>query len=157
MIEHTVDTGDTGRLKILDKTDDTDDMTVELFVQSLSPVSIPQLPWTYSINTSISSWKSFNFQDTTMWQRLSVVYVGTAENFTLYLEDTGTSQLQGPTELEIDLYGYVPTVDPGPDPKRVNIKVGNQYKKATPYIKVDGVWKVAVPFVRVERGWTEIV
>lgn len=155
MIEHILDTGDTGRLKIEDRTDEAS-KNVELWVQSLSPVSIPDLPWTYSINSSRSSWKSFNFVDTTMWQRLAEVYAGTNETFTLHLGDTGTSQLNGPTDHQINLAGYIPSTSGPTGSGQVVIKAGGVYKNATPYVKHNGVWKIAQPFVRGERGWTEV-
>lgn len=170
MIEKVIDTGDTGRLRIQDKTDGPDKV-VELWVQSLSPVSIPNLPWAYSIDGLRSTWKSFNFLNTTMWQRLGLVFVGTdKKDFVLHLGETGTSQLEGPTDLEIEIYGYIPSEEPpeepapepDPDepvlpPRLVNIKVGDIWKRAQVYVRVNGVWKRASPWVYGVDGWKEIV
>lgn len=164
MIEHIITTGDTGRLKIEDRTDDPDQMTVVLFVQSLSPVSISQLPWAYSKDATRSGWNSFNFRDTTLWQGLGSVYVGdSVQSFTLHLGDSGTSQLGGPTDHQVSLFGYVAPedpIDPGPTGPTINrnmyVKVGDLYKRATPYVNVNGVWQIAQPFVRTERGWSEM-
>lgn len=155
MIEHILATGDKGQLRIRDNTDDAGLMNVEMAVRSLSPVSIPQMPWTYSINGIMSGWKSFNFKDTTLWQNLGVVHVGTAQRFTLHLGGTGTSQLGGPTDHQIDLYGYVPPSGGGGSGK-VRIKIDGVYKLATPFVNVNGVWKQATPLVRSERGWTQL-
>lgn len=152
MIEHIITTGDTGRLKIVDNTDNPGLMTAELWIQSLSPVSVPALPWTYSIDETISTWKSFNFVNTTVWQKLKDQYVGTSRTVTLHLGSTGTSQLNGPTNQTINLYGYVP-----PEPivvvATVKVKVGSTYKTAIPYVRVNGVWTVAHPYIKTVNGW----
>lgn len=158
MEEHVINTGDTGRLRIKDYTDDPDKMYVEMAVQSLSPVSIPQLPWTYSKDASMSGWKSFNFTDTTMWQNLGSVYLGTSvREFTLHLGSTGTSHLNGPTDQKISVSGYVAPPDGGGSttpPTDVYIKVGTAWKKATPYVNVNGVWVIPEKIlVRTPNGW----
>lgn len=152
-IESVITTGDVGRLKIVDKTDDESLMTVEMWAQSLSPVAIPQLPWTYSINTTMSSWKSFNFANTTVWQKLGSVYVGATENFTLHLGNTGTPQLNGPTNHNIQLFGS--TADTGSAAlDKITIKDGNARRTVVPYVNVNGVWKPARAYVRTDQGWT---
>lgn len=156
MIEKVLTTGDTGRLKVIDNTDDSGLMTADMWVQSLSPVSIPQLPWSYSIDGNRVSWKAFNFKATTMWQKLGTVYVGKAQTFILHLGVTGTSHLQGPTDLEVSLFGYQPGSGPSPGKGSVNIKVDGVYKKAIPYVNDNGVWKQAQPLVRTENGWKEL-
>lgn len=146
MIESTMATGDKGILKIQDKTDVVD-KTVDLWIQSLSPVYIPQLPWTYSINGVMEPWKSFKFLYTTLQQHLGVVYVGYAETFVLHLGDTGTSQLAGPTDFAVDLNQS--------GIRTVSIKVGDVYKQAIPYVNVDGVWTPAAPWVASGGQWKE--
>lgn len=161
MIEHIISTGDTGSLKIQDNTDNPSLMTVELWVKSSSPVNIPNLPWTYSVNGSQNSWKSFNFTNTTLWQYLGGVYVGTLRTAALILGATNTSQLAGPTTHEIELAGYVEPINPTPPSGEgsngeVRVLVDGVYRRATPYVNVNDVWTVATPYVRSERGWVRL-
>lgn len=156
MIEHVIDTGDTGQLKIEDYTDESD-MTVELWVRSLSPVSISQLPWTYSKDGNKDGWKSFDFVDTTLWQRLGVVYLGTkTQTFVLHLGDTNTSQLNGPTDHSIQVHGYIEPADAPTSPKTIRVRVDGQWRRAVPYLNNNGTWMQVVPYVRTERGWKEV-
>lgn len=154
MIEYVKDTGDDGQLKIEDKTDDSDLMTVELWLKSSSPVSVPELPWAYSVDGAGTSWRSFNFTDTTLWQRIHIAHVGTSETFTMHLGDTNTSQLEGPTDLEINLAGYV---EPdGSQSGLVDVRVDGSWKKAVPYVRHGGSWKKAQAFVKTSQGWEPV-
>lgn len=161
-----MDTGDTGRIRIRDKTDEADKL-VEFWVQSLSPIGIPQLPWAFSVGDVQSEWRPYNFQNTTIWQQVGVIHVGdsSVETVTLHLGNTGTSQLGGPTDLEINLFSYIQPEDPenppepgeqSPVPRYANITVGNVVKKAIPYVNVAGVWKPALTFHHGANGWKEI-
>lgn len=146
MIEYTLATGNTGTLIIDDNTDGPD-KTVDLYIISSSTIAVPQLPWTYSIDGVIHDWQQFNFQDQVTRQHLGLVYVGAySSQFTLHLGSTGTTQLGGPTDMVIDINGGV---------KYVNIKVGDVYKKALPFVNVEGVWHPASAYV-MDQSWKPV-
>lgn len=147
MVEHLKDTGDEGRLKIIDRTN-TKDRTVEFWVQSLSPIIIPNLAWTYSIDGVKKSWKSYNFKGTTVWQRLGIFYVPYGQEVTLHMGKTNSSELAGPTDFTIQLAKGI---------SAVMVKVSGVYKRAIPYVKHAGVWKQASAHVNVGGTWKETV
>lgn len=149
MKEYIQAVGDTGKLIIQDKTDTVkpSQKYVDLYIQSMSPVAIPQLPWRWYTDEQVGpTWKSFNFKNTTLRQHLGLVYVGYAHQFTLVLGNTGTSQLDGPTEFGVDLATLVRTV---------SVKVGTVYKDAIPYVNVNGVWQRALVLVYDQDAWKE--
>lgn len=139
-----MNTGDRGVMVIQDKTD-TADKTVDLYLQSLSPVFIPQLPWTYSIDGVMAPWQSKRFNFNAARQHLGLVYVGYADTFILHLGATGHPQLGGPTDFPISLNQA--------GVRSVAIKVGDVWKQAVPYVNVDGVWKPAAPYVMSGSTW----
>lgn len=142
---HIMDTGDVGRLQIVV----SDDKTVSFWLQSTSPVAVPQLPWTFTLAGVKRSWKSFNLDDTTAWQRLGGAYLGDLGSVTLHLGNTGTTQLGGPTDFLVEFEGGVGAVD---------IQVGDEIKKAIPYIcVVPGVWKPATPYANDKGAWKPTV
>jgi len=147
MIEYTLATGDTGLLIVQDNTDGPD-KTVDLYIQSTSTKAIPELPWSYSIDGVSSGLRQFNFTDTVLRQHLGLIYVGPgAESFTLHIDNTATTQLGGPTDLTVTLNQAGVSV--------VNIKVGDVWKKAIPYVNVDGVWKPAAAYVMSGSTWVK--
>jgi hypothetical protein len=159
VIENITTVGDTGRLKIEDNTDDPGLMNVVLWIQSLSPVSVPDLQWSFQKDNSAESWKSFNFLATTLWQKLATVYLGNGvENFTLKLGETGTSQLDGPFDYEVPVYGYVepPPAIVGDVAKRASMNVNGIYKQANVYVKVSGTWTLADPYIKTPSGWVRL-
>lgn len=147
MIERIMNTGDQGRLRIIDRTDEAG-RTVEFWIRSLSPVSIPQLPWAYSVDGVKTSWKSFNFASTTVWQKLGVIYVGYAQQVVLHLGTTGKPQLGGPTDFLVDLLGGISTC---------TIVVDGVPKKAIAFVNVEGEWKTATMLVQHNSVWKETV
>lgn len=151
MIEHTTETGTGGQLKVVDKTDDPDLMMAEAWIYYPNVLDVPQLPWTYSVDGVMDSWKSFNFSGGAAWQLLGGVHVGNAETFTLHLGDTGTTELNGPTDLAVNLFGHVP--EGGVEDALVRVRHDGSWKKAIPYVNVDGSWKQAIPYVRTPEGW----
>lgn len=142
-----MNTGDQGRLKIIDRTDEAG-RTVEFWIRSLSPVSIPSLPWAYSVDGVRTTWKSFNFLNSTVWQRLGIFYVGYAQQVTLHLGATNKPQLGGPTDFVVDTLGGVSTC---------TITVGGVTKKAIAFVTVDGVVKAATMLVQHNTVWKETV
>lgn len=149
MKETTITTGTRGLMKVADNTDGTD-KTVDLYIASSTAISVPQLPWSYSIDGVVSDTRSFNFIATTAWQFLSKIYVGPdALDFIFHIDDTGHVELGGPTDLTIQLQNTSQHL--------VNVKVGDTYKKAIPYVNVNGVWVQAVPMVMVNSQWKVVV
>ena len=147
MIEYTLATGATGTL-IIDDNGDGSDKSVDLYIVSSSTVAVPQLAWAYSIDGNMSSWQQFNFQDVVTRQKLGHVYYGAySSQFTLHLADTGTTQLGGPTDMQISVNGGA---------KYVNVKVGDVYKKALAFVNDGGVWKPANPYVAYKGNWTPV-
>jgi len=138
VIEQTMPTGNVGKLIIQDKTDSTD-KTVDLYIQSTSSIAVPQLPWAYSIDGVMSPWQSFSFTDSVLRQHLGLVHVGYAEDFILHLGATGTTQLGGPTDFEVQLNQS--------GIRTVSLNVDGVWKQAIPYVNVDGVWKPAAAYV----------
>lgn len=156
MIEYTTTTGDTGVLIVDDYTDGDSKLGrgVDLFVQSTSPVSIPELSWSYTIDDVDSSVKSFNFKNTTLKQHLGFVYVGYAGSFVLHLGVSGHAQLAGPTDLPVTL-----NQQGGISP--VRIKHDGKWVTAIPYIKVTvgvdaGTWQPATAYVVVNGDWVPV-
>jgi len=148
MIESTLATGDTGLLIVQDNTDGTD-KTVDLYIQSTSTVAVPALPWSYSVDGVSSGLRQFNFTDTVLRQHLGLIYVGAgAESFTLHIDNTGTTQLGGPTDLTVMLNQAGVSV--------VNVMVGNTWKKAIPYVNDAGVWKPAAAYVMSGSQWKQV-
>lgn len=127
---------------------DGDDKTVDLYIASSIALSVPQLPWSYSIDGSASTLNSFNFVSTTAWQHVSKVFVGYAETFIFHIDDTGHAELGGPSDLTVTLQSGA---------KAVNVKVGEVYVKAIPYVNVNGVWTPAIPMVMANSSWVEVV
>lgn len=140
-------TGTKGLMKIADNTDGTD-KTVDLYVSSSTPIAIPALPWSYSIDGVLSDTKSFNFLATAAWQHLDKIYVGYATEFIFHLGDTGHVELGGPTDLTAALANST---------KVVFVKVGDIYQPAIPYVNVGGVWKEAIPYVAYNGSWVEAI
>lgn len=148
MIEPTPKpTGTRGLMRIVDNTDG-DDKTVDLYLASSAPITVPQLPWSFTIDGVVSITRMFNFTSTTAWQHISKVYVGYASSFTFHIGNTGKVELGGPTDFTIELQNII---------KPVNIKVGDVWKKAVPYVYDDGVWKPAAAMVFVNSQWTEVI
>lgn len=143
MIESVMETGDTGRMILQDNTDRLIKEVV-VILQSTSPVAIPQLPWSFSLDAVQSTIKSYPFGNTTVRQTLGVIHVGSAASFTFHLGNTHHPQLGGPTDFEIDLTG---------GKSLVSIKVGTEYKKAVPYVRVGGVWKPAEAWAAHNGSW----
>jgi hypothetical protein len=150
VIETILETGPNGLMKVQDNTDG-DDKTVDLYIASTAPISIPQLPWSYSIDGVKSDTRSFNFVVTTAWQHVSKIYVGYAHSFIFHIDNTGHAELGGPTDLEVVLHSG--------GTKFVYIKDDFEftYKKAIPYVNVNGVWTPAVPMVMSNGEWVEVV
>lgn len=163
MFEHVVNVGSKGRMKIVDRTDESSKV-VEFWLQSLSPISIPQLPWTYFLDGSGPGIQSYNFAYTTMWQQVHLSYApSSVREVTFHLGNTGTTQLDGPVNQTIQTAGYVPPPPPSEDedpdpppaeplPKYALVSVNGVKRLAIPYVK-DGVWRRAEPFARSESGW----
>lgn len=155
MNETKLATGDRGTLIVRDYTDSTTDKHIELWIQSSTTLSVPQLPWGYSLDDVESGWQSFNFQPVVYAQRLLYLGVGNVKTVVLHLGNTGTTALGGPTDLSVDLIGYV---DPGvapvsPSLPTISLKVGDTYKRAIPYVNDNGVWKPAQPYVLAGSRW----
>lgn len=146
MIETHITTGTRGLMKVQDNTDGID-KTVDLYIASSLAVSIPQLPWSYSIDGVKSDTKSFKFLSTTAWQHVGKVFVDYASTFIFHIDATGHPELGGPTDLSVTLANST---------KLVSIKVGNTWQKALPYVNVNGVWTPAVPMV-FSSTWKEVV
>lgn len=147
MIETHITTGTRGLMKVQDNTDGID-KTVDLYIASSLAVSIPQLPWSYSIDGVKSDTKSFKFLSTTAWQHVGKVFVDYASTFIFHIDATGHPELGGPTDLSVTLANST---------KLVSIKVGDIWQKALPYVNVNGVWTPAIPMVMSNSTWTEVV
>jgi len=160
MIEHILPTGTDGEMRILDYTDDPDLNTLELWVKSSSAVAIAQLPWAYSIGSERSSWRSYNFDDVILWQRLTIVYLAAPAEFTFHLGDSNTAELGGPTDLTIETHGYDPETGVPVDPyltESVYVRVDGVYKRAQVYANVGGIWTPAVvPYIKTPSGWKRV-
>jgi hypothetical protein len=143
----TKQTGTKGLLKIQDNTDGPN-KTVDLYVASVDPIAVASLPWSYSIDDVGSDTKSFNFLPTTAWQHVGRIYVGYAETFLFHLAATGHVELGGPIDLAVILQNST---------KTAIVKIGNEYKRAIPYVKVGDIWKQTIPFVAHNGVWTETV
>lgn len=150
MIESQFSLGTTGTIKIEDNTDDPELMLAVVWLKSSTPISVPQFPWTHAVDGVMAEWKSHNVLATTEWQRLGVVYVGAAQTLDIFIEETGTTELDGPAQFTTNLYGYSPGVG------LVNINVNGVWKKAEAYVNDQGTWKLASPYIRTPSGWTEL-
>ena len=151
MKEHKQDVGDTGKLIIQDKTDTSiaSQKYVDFYIQSLSPVAIPNLPWRWYTDEAPDinkQWKSFNFKNTTLRQHLGLFYVGYAHQVSLLIGNTGTSQMDGPATFTVDLATVL---------RPVSVKFGNTWKQAIPYVRVGGIWKPSVAMVMKDGNWKE--
>lgn len=161
MLEYVLDTGEEGKLRIQDFTDDPDDMSATLWLGVPTGFVATGIPWAYSINGETSGWQSYDLwpraflpEDTPdfEWFRLTILQLSDiSETLTLHLGDTNTVELGGPTDLAIDLY-----VSWDPSERMVDIRVDGVWRKATPYVKHDGVWRLAQPFVRDSTGWQPV-
>lgn len=143
----TLATGDHGQLRIDDLTG-TPDGTCDLYIRSTSVVAVPNLGWGYSLNGAAPSLRTFNFQSTTLWQHLGLVYVGHAAQITLHLTATGTPQLGGPTDLTVDLTA---------GSSSAWIKVDGAWVRATAYVNVGGVWKPSDILVETNGNWAKVL
>lgn len=145
MKETTRTTGTRGLMKVQDNTDG-EDKTVDLYIASSEPIHVMALPWSYSIDGVVSPTTSFELVATTAWQHVKKIYVGYASEFIFHIDNSGTPEVGGPTDLTVELQNAT---------KLVDIKVGDIWKKALPYVKVDGVWKPAIPMIQVNSQWVE--
>lgn len=161
MHEYVQNVGDTGKLIVQDKTDTAvrANKVVDIYIQSLSPVAIPNLAWRWytddvppaivgggDAHHARYSWNSFNFQNTTVRQHVATIFVDYAHEFTLVINDTGTSQLDGPAEFNVQLANQL---------RPVSVKFGTVWKQAIPYVRVEGVWKPALAMVMKDGSWKE--
>lgn len=146
-VYHEKQTGTLGKIEIFDRTD-ADANTVDLYIEG-SGLSTRQLPWSYSIDGVDSELRSFQYHNVVGRQYVYSVHVGYALTFKFRLENTGTVQLGGPTELEINLQR-------GLGFRVVSIKVGNEYKQAVPLVRVGGIWKPASAMIMVNSEWKAV-
>lgn len=135
------ETGTEGLLSVI--FDDVD-LTVRFAIRSDEPISIPQMPWAFSIDGVMSSWRSFNFQPVTTWQNLGLAHVPGVEEVVLHLGNTNTDELGGPTDLVVDLLAHFGLV---------HIKIDSEYKLAQPFVKHNNEWKMAQPFAKHDNEW----
>lgn len=147
MIDHQELAG-SGTLEVQDKTDGPDKI-VDLYVGGINDSRSQTIAWSYKINDVSSSLQNFHYAGPG-WGHLATVYVGYAQTFTLHLEPTppGSNLFLGPHDLVVNLQA-------GSSTKSVGIKVGDQYKRAIPFVKVDGVWMPVTPLVNVAGEWKE--
>ena len=147
MIATTGTTGTRGLMKIEDNTDGPD-KTVDLYIASSAPISVPNLGWSYSLDGVASSIASFNVTNTTAWQHVAKVFVGYASRVAFHIEASGTAELGGPTDLSVDLQNGT---------KVVFVKVDGVWQPAIPFVFTGGAWQPATPYVFVNSQWTEVV
>lgn len=153
MLATTITTGTEGTLKIEDNTDHETWKVVQVFIRT--DVSLPAQTLNYSYETSATISPSVQLYDletgNTDWQLMRSIWVGSASWFTLYFDDTETTELGGPTELNVTLLGAPSGDGPG------SVRVGSIYQHAQPYVRVDGVWKPATAFLKVDGVWRQTV
>lgn len=159
MIEHVLETGTDGEMMIRDNTDDSDLMNVEFLLMARGPVEVT-IPWAYStINPSEgktfrAGFRTYAFDSTPlgtvgMWFKIHELSIGSlVEEVIFHLGDTGGTEFNGPSDLQISLYHA--------NPAQVDVRIDGEYKKAVPYLKDDGEWKVVQPFVKTPDGWQPI-
>lgn len=160
MIEHVIDTGTDGKMRIRDRTDEPDVYTVELALTCFTPIVIEELPWAFSRNGDQVPWRSYHFDSTGggmgggfmvgEWQRVHLMvpepYV---EVFGFHIADTATTEMGGPSDLVINLYSA--------GEGQVDVKVDDIWKRATLYVKHNDTWKPATPYVKDNDIWKPVV
>jgi hypothetical protein len=93
MVDYHKSTGNSGTMRIRDL-----GTTVEFWITSGNSTTFHhQLPWRYTVNGSTSSWRQFDYNAGSGYQRLATFQIHTSQNVTFYLGDTGTSGFGGPT------------------------------------------------------------
>lgn len=125
-----------------------EDKTVDLFLSSSQAISIPAIPWSFSIDGVKSEKKTFKLVATTAWQHVAKIYVGYASEFIFHIDETGYAQMGGPTDLVVPLENKT---------KPVNVYINGVWKKAIPYVYTNGAWTPAVAMVFSNSAWTEVV
>lgn len=151
MNEYIYDIGTSGKVKIQDNTD-SGSKNVVVWLQGPS-ISIPSIPWSWVLYDSdgnavqSSNLLSFRLLANNNWQLVSYIYVGTNARFLLGIGATDTDEMGRTGEtFSIPLMG-------NPDISLVSIKVGDQYKKAIPFINDNGVWKPVQVMVMSAGEW----
>lgn len=140
-------TGTRGLMKVVDNTGGAT-KTVDVYLASSAEISVPSLPWSYSIDGVKFPKRSFKFVATTAWQHLGKIYVGYAAEFIFHLDATGHVELGGPTDLVVQLDNKI---------KAINFYVNGAWRKAIPFVYTNGAWVPAVPRVYSNSAWTEVV
>lgn len=151
MNEYIYDIGTSGQVKIQDNTGDGK-KNVACWIKGPS-INIPALPWSWVIYNSAgddvqaSNLLSFQLQANNNWQLLGYVYVDDNARFLLGIGGTGTDEMgQSGETFNIYLAG-------NPDISLLSIKVGDQYKKAVPFVNDNGIWKPAQVWAMSAGDW----
>lgn len=93
MVDYTKSTGSSGTMLIRDT-----GTTVEFWITAGNPTTFHHdLPWRYTINGNTSSWKEYNYNAGSGYEKLGEWNITYTQTVTFYLGATGTSGFGGPT------------------------------------------------------------
>lgn len=156
MIEHFMDTGTHGELRIRDFTDESSYMMVDFAIRTKTVFTdqdvLRQLSWSWWMDDEQADTNALDFDPAGEdWRMLAEDFGGGHDTASLRLQDSMTTELGGPTELTIGLYGSPNTVH-----GLVDVKHGGIWVKAIPFVRDSGVWKQATPLVRSQGTWKEL-
>lgn len=154
MKTHTFSIGTTGELKIVDNSSEPELMTVEFWVRSSSPISVPQFAWAFALDGGEKYWKSKNVLAITDWQFLGFTYVGGASQVTITTSATGTPELGEDLGYEYTVDLYTVSIPGNPyELKTVLVRIDGEYKQVVPYIRNNGVWAPCEVWTKRPSGW----
>lgn len=142
MTDYILATGSSGNMIIRDD----GRSNVDFYVQSVVSVSIPEMPWTFTLNGITEGWRSFEVLEIGQWQFVTSLYVGYSQTVTFKLGDTGTTSFGGPTDHAV-------YIQRGASVGVARIKSGTVHQTASAYVKDGGVWKPAEVWVRSASIW----
>lgn len=148
MPDYTMPTGTSSTMTIRDN-----GSTVEFWLTVPGSSYGSNIPWAFTVNGR-TEWREFDPPDTTgpapetRTHQFLTIDVPYSQTIGFQIADTNNAAIGGPT----DFFQYITR---GAGGAGVTLQVGNELKKAIPYINVNGVWKVAEPWSKIAGEWKQ--
>lgn len=128
--------------------------TVEFWMQIPGDSYVSDIPWAYTANGR-TVWGSYNPPNGDngsglVSYRFFAISITYSQTVGFLIGDTNDDKIGGPTEF----YAYI---NRGVGGAGVTIQIGNELKKAIPYVKENGVWKMAEPWSKFAGEWKQTI
>lgn len=145
MTMYTEPTGNAGTMRM----DDNGVDNVDLYLLGVNEL-VEQVPWAYTLDGVMSSWKSFRLEPNLAWQKLTTLFVGSTQDVTFHLGASGNALLGGPQDMTVDIQrgDLIGGVGGG-----ARIPVDGIYKNALVWLNDQGEWKPVQPWAKKAGVW----